>query len=310
MSFLGNLASSALGIAGSIWSADRANSAQSAMLQEQMNFNREVMQNRHQWEVQDLRQAGLNPLMSVTSPTGTLSAPSPASAHKADIASSALQLGQLSVAEKQADAQLNSAQAMLKNADTAYLAMKNNARDIESQISTRDIQNNVAWVEANTHARLAESQQELNKANAVKAELENKWIPKINQANLDEINQRIANSILEVGAKIVLMDREGRSMLTNAQANYMTAVTLEKNGVSLRNLNSAQVQHVFQSMGIEADKWKLQKPIEQYKSDKAKYDHELFAGDGLGSSMYRSSHAMGTVLSNLVGLPALSGVFK
>lgn len=83
-------ASSAL---GSIFGAatenrntDAVNAANAQALERQIAANKETMQNRHQWEVADLRAAGLNPLMSTTSPTGTLSAPNASPAQKSNSA--------------------------------------------------------------------------------------------------------------------------------------------------------------------------------------------------------------------------------
>lgn len=45
---------------------DAANNINMLLAEKQMAFQRETMQNYHQWEVDDLRKAGLNPILSAT----------------------------------------------------------------------------------------------------------------------------------------------------------------------------------------------------------------------------------------------------
>ena len=62
MSFLGDIAGAVIGAGSSIWGANQSNSAAFEMQANSINAQREFMQNRHQWEVEDLRKAGLNPI--------------------------------------------------------------------------------------------------------------------------------------------------------------------------------------------------------------------------------------------------------
>lgn len=55
------------GIGASLFGGDKANKAAKAAAEAQMAFQRESLQNRHQWEVKDLRAAGLNPVLSANS---------------------------------------------------------------------------------------------------------------------------------------------------------------------------------------------------------------------------------------------------
>lgn len=52
---------------GGIFGGSSANKAAQAAAQAQMDFQKQTLQNRHQWEVNDLRAAGLNPILSANS---------------------------------------------------------------------------------------------------------------------------------------------------------------------------------------------------------------------------------------------------
>lgn len=54
----------AAAIGSSLLSSSASKSASKANTNAQINWNREAMQNRHQWEVEDLKKAGLNPILS------------------------------------------------------------------------------------------------------------------------------------------------------------------------------------------------------------------------------------------------------
>jgi hypothetical protein len=70
MSFLsdiaGNLIGGVLGFAGQ----SAANSANASAAQADRDFQKEVLQNRHQWEADDYEKAGFNRILSVTSSSG------------------------------------------------------------------------------------------------------------------------------------------------------------------------------------------------------------------------------------------------
>ena len=63
------------GLGGSLWSSSESAKAVAA----QIAFQREAMQNRYQWTMQDLRKSGLNPMLAIGNmsssaiPSGALS---------------------------------------------------------------------------------------------------------------------------------------------------------------------------------------------------------------------------------------------
>lgn len=66
MSVLGAIAvgTAIAGLAASAYSAHQSNKANKANQEDAQAFTTEQLQNRHQWEVEDLRKAGLNPVLS------------------------------------------------------------------------------------------------------------------------------------------------------------------------------------------------------------------------------------------------------
>ena len=59
------------GILGSIGSSILGSNSAKSVSQQNYEASKEAMQNKHQWEVEDLKKAGLNPILSATGSTGT-----------------------------------------------------------------------------------------------------------------------------------------------------------------------------------------------------------------------------------------------
>lgn len=67
----GQIIGAGLSAAASIYGANKQASAADAANNKQIAWQREAMQNRHQWEVEDLRKAGLNPILSANAGAST-----------------------------------------------------------------------------------------------------------------------------------------------------------------------------------------------------------------------------------------------
>ena len=70
MSFLGDIVGDLVGGALGLVGQGNANSANASAAQADRDFQREVLQNRHQWEADDYEKAGFNRILSVTSSSG------------------------------------------------------------------------------------------------------------------------------------------------------------------------------------------------------------------------------------------------
>ena len=67
----GSIIGAGLSAAASIYGANKQANAADAANDKQIAWQREAMQNRHQWEVADLRKAGLNPILSANAGAST-----------------------------------------------------------------------------------------------------------------------------------------------------------------------------------------------------------------------------------------------
>lgn len=237
---LDDILGTALGFVGDIFAsdhaADTAYDKNSALQAQNIAWQREQLQNKHQWEVEDLKKAGLNPILSAQTGSSAVSAgapsvsASPASLTKAldAVASSALSKKQTELAEFQSQTERIRADAdMLR------------ARQEEARTASA--------IEVNqSQARLQVKQTEMLDKNY---ELQRAYT----EANVREIDQRIINSVAEVQAKVRYLEESGRAALMSAsaaqthaaaalqsaQAQAIIAQVAEANGISQRQLNDA-----------------------------------------------------------------------
>lgn len=120
MGLLGGLLGAVGGLLG-FAGQESANDAQMAMLERQIEWQKEVLQNKVQWNVQDLRNAGLNPVLAAMSPASggapSASAPQVGNVGQAAVnsalsfASIAKMFGDLNNQSRQTDANVSAASA-------------------------------------------------------------------------------------------------------------------------------------------------------------------------------------------------------
>ncbi len=291
MSFLGDaagaVAGGVLGGLGEYFSTASANALQREMFDRQMAFNREVMQNRHQWEVADLKAAGLNPLLSTTSPTGTLSAPSAPSAVKANYAQSAQALAsiffqgkQLAIQNKQAEAQLASSEAAKLNAES--LKQKTDfetGSQFDFAKSSWQSDFNLRKSVADSSIATAADQRKLIQAQTMYQKIQNVYAPYLNELHLSQGEQAMALAVMKTDAEVKELNARAGSEVTNAQANMMLAVNAEKMGVSQRALNSANMKNILKDV--------------EHKAYEYRYENK-------GSGWYDFSNYFGKIVKNFI----------
>lgn len=208
------------------------NSATSDFQERNIEWQREQLQNKHQWEVADLRKAGLNPILSATNGSSAVSAGSPQGASvdfgKAleAISNSALMRKQEQIAEYDAETRRISANAQ-------KLASKVEESKAESAIALND---SSRWLNIQNAERIGHL-----------------WPMEVAyaKANVDYTVQKMINSIIEVNAKAAYYEKAGDAQLMigsaaqsqaaaahrQADISAQIAATMEKNGVSEREVN-------------------------------------------------------------------------
>lgn len=252
MSFLGDIAGAVIGAGSSIWGANQSNSAAFEMQANSINAQRESMQNRHQWEVEDLRKAGLNPILSATNSAGGSISGATANVTAPDIsgalnkiANSAFAKKQTELLEKELQVKQDNAKANLTNADANQI--NSQARIIEAHNDQIKTNSAVEYNNANISYLGAMT-------NYTKQKQENETA--MNKMQISEIQQRITNSVQELAAKIVYLRKTGDAALMsasaaqrNAAAQELMAQVAQQNGISLRQLQGALTQKGLAEVG-------------------------------------------------------------
>ena len=266
MSLLSDVVGSVIGGATSIWSSNQANSAAFQMQANSLAAQKEALQNRHQWEVADLKKAGLNPILSANSgaagisgATANVTAPDIAGAIN-KIANSAFARKQTELAEKELDVKQDQANASKLNAAANYLEAEVNQSKANSAIELNQANTKYLGILGNYQNVKAENETAMTKMNIKKTQ------------------QDIINAVQQTAATIEYLRKTGDAALTSASAAARNAAAQEvmasvaaQNGISLRQLQGAMTQKNLAEIGevsarinrinAEADKTTVERNI-------------------------------------------------
>lgn len=274
-----------LGVAGDLLGFGMQASAQEGLNAQQAQYNKEMQerniewqkeqyQNYHQWEVEDLRNAGINPILTASHGTSAASAGGSTSA-----GGSAPQLSLSKSLEAIANSALAKKETELKTYDAETNRIKANADMIRAEADKARTPSAIA---------LAESQSGYYQSNAQYIDVKKELDRAMNEAQVREIDQRIINATNEVLAKIELMKKQGDAALISASASQIMAHAqtviadvAEKNGISQRALNdvlagkaSAETKEAFEralKIATDRDIAISHNPASQYSSDSLQY---------------------------------------
>lgn len=267
------------------------------MFEEQKHYNTEVMQNKHQWEYNDLRAAGINPLLTSVSSSGTLSAPNSQPAPKADRAHSAAALGS---AFAQIFSNSANAAAQLKNAEANANSAKANLINAETNQDRFNFDSGEAFNLQKDYFGLEKSKVEpviagLKLDNAIKA-VELEFAPKLKEKQMTKLETEIAMCRLVGEAQAAHYYMTGNAALAGAAAQQSMAATAARLGVSQEQLNSKLGKKAQQEASkIWIDNW--------FKNREAGYLKELDENPLYRSMKYSKGFAESVpLLGNLFDL--------
>lgn len=299
----GALLGGVLDIAGGIFSADMQNSATEAMQQRNIDWQREQLQNKHQWEVEDLRKAGLNPILSAPNASSAVSAGSPQGANPNINLSKTL--------EALSNSALMQKQEQIAAYDAETRRIQANAQKALSNVEQQKVESAIG---------LNESQRYLNLQNAER--VKNLWPMELTyaKAKVSYTNQQIINSIIETKAKAQYYSDAGKAQLMmgsaaqsqaaaaweNAATQRMLAQTMEKNGVSQRMINDVMAGKYNQE--IQESIARMNKVLTEDKQLNWQLDKDMYHNPVASRQPFNSETALfgiGEFLSNAIGLGSL-----
>lgn len=304
MDWLG-FAGGLLDTVGGIFGADMGNSAAAEMQERNIAWQREQLQNKHQWEVEDLRKAGLNPILSATSGSSAVSAGVPAShAPEINISRALEAISHSSLMKKQQESVDYQNQTERIKADADMLRARQDEAKTQSAIGVN------------------ESTTKLNLANATRV---NELLPMEKlyaKAKVDFTTQQIINSVIETQAKAQYYKDAGQAQLMmgsaaqsqaaaawqNAQTQRMLAATMEKNGLSQRQVNDVLQgkynQEIAESQS-RMNKIMTEDKALQWQIGKDMTHNPIASGHGNDVNAQNFLFGFGEWLSNSIGLGSL-----
>lgn len=187
--------------------------------------------NAHQLEVEDLRNAGLNPILSATNGGNMAGSASVSSSAGSDVSSAA----QVGIARKQNAIAQQNANTEQQNAKTNAENAKTNAMNAQTQ---SDIgKSTIAKNQADSSFALGQ----LANNNALTAQ------------QISNMKREQDNKDLVARAQAENLANTGSAALQNAGSQSIMARVAEANGISLRDLNAKQKEELQQRINITAN---------------------------------------------------------
>jgi len=145
------------GIGGALSTQDAQNFS-SAEASASRGFTKEQLQNRHQWEVADLRAAGLNPILSAMKGAPSIGG-SAAATSSATVADGAAKLTQSALASKKLNAEISLIESQAAAARTQGVK---NLADAKNVGNISDISQNAANISKGLHSASASASKSIN----------------------------------------------------------------------------------------------------------------------------------------------------
>lgn len=220
--------------AASAWGAKKAGDDTKAATEAQINWERERAHSAHQWEVQDLKAAGLNPILSAGgsgATTGGISAPIPDRSGYTE-AGEKLVNSALAAYDIHLRNQKNQAEVENINANTTETKTTNALK--ETQILTELQKQGLISKQTATEI----SKQTINYAAAQKLDVEMKAIQAKLQSEIDELKAKIelAKANKNVAEQKALQEQYNTKM---QQFTYIFDKAERVANVALKGVNSA-----------------------------------------------------------------------
>lgn len=117
MGFLSGVGSALVGAGGGLVGAFVGNEFNKGRMKDQYAYNKEMYENRYQWQMEDMRKAGLNPMLSAHTGAGGAGSVGLPGTSVPDLGSSAVAGMRASTAERQAKQQIKESKARTKVLD-------------------------------------------------------------------------------------------------------------------------------------------------------------------------------------------------
>lgn len=291
-----------LGIAGDLFGASMAADAQSSAMQanremqeRNIQWEKEQLTHKHQWEVEDLRAAGLNPILSAPNASSAVSAGVPSNTPvkpEFQLSRSLEALSHSALMKKQTDLQEYGLETDRINAMANMKKARVDEATAPSVRGLNDMQS--GWYSMQTE--LARTEWPFKQA--------------MYEANINKTQQDVLNSIRLVTAQVDYFEKSGDAALINAAAaqesahaqsriaaaHELNAQVNAQNGevrrqvdLALEGKATAETKEAYQR--LEANKWQVEK-------DKA---HNPAASNYKGSPANSLFFGIGEVLRNGIG---------